>query len=639
MYKSAQQTAEYYYLTNDFAEYTWFNTNVTKQLPTMDLESANVVIALGFNDCVHSCTWESINIENIATQYSTLINELIEEYTNLTFYFCSVNPVETDYVFTKTLPQKDLNNKIKLFNSKLKNTCKATYIDSFTYLVDTKFKTRDGVRFTTDTCNAYHNYIQNRLNSSTSTIFLPRIAAPDSTVDSYTYWLTTLEDSKNGENPFTMPSCEGYAWGRFYEITGDTPKLSKSAAEYWYGYTDDGYSRGSTPKVGAIACWQEGPLGSNEGGFVAVVEQVKDDGTIITSEILGAGWQLTERAKTANWGMPDTYHFLGFIYCPLLIGISKEYICTKNSYNISVEEMKPNAQYICQYLSAHGWTLNAIAGILGNIQVESKMSPCAWQGTIEGSIIKADGTHELNMEILSGRSPGYGLVQWTPYSKYISWCIDNKLDYWDIDSQLQRICWEVENSEQWQVRESKGYNITFKDFISSNRDAYWLAGAFAFCYERPGSSTSTVEQQNNLKIERGTNADFWYEYLSSLSLSTIETSEGQPKISGFKVDSLGINEAYISFVYKNCDSLKYKLVKNNVPIKTKVLQINSDYAVIYLESLFENTEYTIELEAASGNESIKREISFTTLQKNLGSSGSLKVVNTGINRSMSLFIK
>ena len=204
--------------------------------------------------------------------------------------------------------------------------------------------------------------------------------------------------------------------------------------------------------------------------------------------------------------------------------MDKEDLCTVNSYNISIEDMKPNARYIYQYLRNEGWTLNAIAGLLGNIQVESKMSPCMWQGTIEGSIIADDETHLLNLAVLGDSTPGYGLCQWTPYTKYTNWCTTQLLPYWDIDSQLQRICWEVNNDEQWQARESKGYNITFKEFITSTSEAYWLAGAFAFCYERPASSTGTEEQQNNLKIERGNNAKYWYNYLKNFNFSVFDES-------------------------------------------------------------------------------------------------------------------
>jgi hypothetical protein len=114
--------------------------------------------------------------------------------------------------------------------------------------------------------------------------------------------------------------------------------------------------------------------------------------------------------------------------------------------------MKPNAQYIWQYLGARGWTMEAVSALLGNLQEESKMSPCIWEGTVSGSIINADGTHTLNKTSLQeyyekkGRYPGYGLVQWTSYTKLYDWCQNGTkngtggvLPYWDMDSQLERI--------------------------------------------------------------------------------------------------------------------------------------------------------------------------------------------------------
>ena len=45
-----------------------------------------------------------------------------------------------------------------------------------------------------------------------------------------------------------------------------------------------------------------------------------------------------------------------------------------NAY-LSQPQMTDNAQYIADYLYARGWTQNAIAGILGNMQRESTMNP------------------------------------------------------------------------------------------------------------------------------------------------------------------------------------------------------------------------------------------------------------------------
>ena len=40
-----------------------------------------------------------------------------------------------------------------------------------------------------------------------------------------------------------------------------------------------------------------------------------------------------------------------------------------------MEQMQVNASYIWAYLQAQGWTLNAVAGMLGNMQSESAINP------------------------------------------------------------------------------------------------------------------------------------------------------------------------------------------------------------------------------------------------------------------------
>ena len=74
-----------------------------------------------------------------------------------------------------------------------------------------------------------------------------------------------------------------------------------------------------------------------------------------------------------------------------------------NNKYLSQGEMESNAKEIYTYLSDKGWTLNAISGLLGNMQRESTINPGLWQSLKEGNY-----------------SGGYGLVQWTPASKY--WC-------------------------------------------------------------------------------------------------------------------------------------------------------------------------------------------------------------------------
>lgn len=159
---------------------------------------------------------------------------------------------------------------------------------------------------------------------------------------------------------------------------------------------------------------------------------------------------------------------------------------TGNRY-LSKSEMETNAQYIWNYLGSRGWSLNAVAGMLGNMQSESTINPGIWES--------------LNV----GTGPGFGLVQWTPYTKYTDWCADRNIDPSSMDSALQRIEWELENGEQYYP--TSAYPETFAQFKTSTKSPYYLGLAFLANYERPAEPNQPF---------RGTQAEAWYEYLSGM---------------------------------------------------------------------------------------------------------------------------
>lgn len=126
-----------------------------------------------------------------------------------------------------------------------------------------------------------------------------------------------------------LPNCVGYCWGAWYEMMGTRPSLSRNNAERWYD-TNDGYSRGSTPKLGAVACWKDSkyPFTSNtNGGHVAIVYEYGDGYIkVAQSNYGGARFELatytTDSTGTYAWMVSDTYPngthnrltFQGFIY-------------------------------------------------------------------------------------------------------------------------------------------------------------------------------------------------------------------------------------------------------------------------------------------------------------------------------------
>ena len=154
--------------------------------------------------------------------------------------------------------------------------------------------------------------------------------------------------------------------------------------------------------------------------------------------------------------------------------------------------MQNNAHLIYNYFTGKGWTLNAIAGMLGNMQRESTINPGVWQN--------------LDTSYVSG---GYGLVQWTPSTNVTTWLTSNGYNMNDANSngngQCARIIYELENGLQWIP--TSGYPMTFSEYSKSTLDPRMLATIFLKHYERAG-----VEAL----VERQDNAEYWYGYLRTV---------------------------------------------------------------------------------------------------------------------------
>lgn len=151
---------------------------------------------------------------------------------------------------------------------------------------------------------------------------------------------------------------------------------------------------------------------------------------------------------------------------------------------LSMNEMTVNAQEIMNQLTSRGWSKNAVAGMLGNMQSESTINPGIWES------------------LTPNTSRGFGLVQWTPATKLISWAQSSGLDYTSGDVQLQRIDWELANNQQWSA--TSQYPMSFQEFKVSTLTPEYLAQAFLRNYERPLNPNQPV---------RSTQARYWYNNL------------------------------------------------------------------------------------------------------------------------------
>ena len=154
--------------------------------------------------------------------------------------------------------------------------------------------------------------------------------------------------------------------------------------------------------------------------------------------------------------------------------------------------MQDNALLIRDYLINDGWSIESIAGMLGNMQYESNINPGIYEGL--------DSSSTTN---------GYGLVQWTPNTKYKNW-VDSTYgdaDYGNLYYNLDRINYELANNIQWipRILGVPFPNMTFAQFKVSTASPFDLAVQFVHCYERPLSP-------NN--FQRGTAGNYWYTFLT-----------------------------------------------------------------------------------------------------------------------------
>lgn len=119
---------------------------------------------------------------------------------------------------------------------------------------------------------------------------------------------------------YSMPNCTAYAWGRLYELTGKRLMSLCGNAEDWFdAAASAGLKTGQTPKLGAIACYRAGKVGdsSDGAGHVAIVEEIKANGDIVTSNSAwqGTEFYLKEVTKASGYMYASDRPLLGFIYC------------------------------------------------------------------------------------------------------------------------------------------------------------------------------------------------------------------------------------------------------------------------------------------------------------------------------------
>ncbi len=171
-------------------------------------------------------------------------------------------------------------------------------------------------------------------------------------------------------------------------------------------------------------------------------------------------------------------------------------------YLYTSHEAYANCVMIKYTLIPLGWTLNAVCGLLGNINNESAYNPWRWQSDKVG---RAGGS--------PWRNKGYGFTQFTNAGKYIDAKTAQMIEGYapnfidragkPSDGYAQIV---FLNSYADYYRTQK-YPINYANYKHSTLSPEYLASAWLYNYERPADPLATEASRRQM-------ARYWFDKLS-----------------------------------------------------------------------------------------------------------------------------
>lgn len=317
-------------------------------------------------------------------------------------------------------------------------------------------------------------------------------------------------------------NCTSYCVGRWLEICdGDASKMAGLLSERgitgtwnggaWYVCSPQLQAGKSNPQPGDIACWSKG---QSWDGHVAVVEEVHSDYCVMSqSEYHGKYFnKTTNYAKYAYTGQTQNnyykrngYIFRGFIRMkdvpssPTIpdFNMPTEWVHYPSYLSMTEEDRENNAVMAAVQLYSYGWTLEAIAGAIGNFVRESNLDPQA-TGTGGGGLV--------------GWTPLSNLTRWTNYYGYTWYDGEKQIEFIDMGvycSGYDAITGEPVLDAQWLPGRVGG--LTYSRYKTMTQSPEKMAELFMKGYEAPGVPALD---------ERKANARKYYDFLQGMNFES-----------------------------------------------------------------------------------------------------------------------
>lgn len=211
-----------------------------------------------------------------------------------------------------------------------------------------------------------------------------------------------------------------------------------------------------------------------------------------------------------------------------------------------------NATLLHDWAIGQGWTENAAAAMIGNIQIESGIDPACSYPKIGNSLATIGNTYATNYP-----DNAYGLVQWKgrgstdpANNQLVGYAIRYGYQWYDGEIQLQRLTWEYTNAQKFHPQTVDGVYYTFASFAASTATPETLAKVWMVCYE--GTYSVLSNRQNNARL--------WYNYFAGQPPVPTDWISGED----FATIALSYDGQYIP--YSQCDCLDFiNMVWHNIP--------------------------------------------------------------------------
>lgn len=200
------------------------------------------------------------------------------------------------------------------------------------------------------------------------------------------------------------------------------------------------------------------------------------------------------------------------------------YAKATGAYAKTSSEATSNAKEVYSYLHYRGWTVNAVAGILGNIWAESGLNPWRWQMTSKGK------ERVCSTKDYPWKGIGYGFFQFTPADTYIQ-LVGAQTNLYYGPNFSDRAGKSTDGLAQLYVIdknltggyiETSAYPLSHSEFKASTSSPSYLAAAWLKNFERAGDMSQSVLEY------RGSLANYFYEILTGVT----PTPDPEPEPSG-----------------------------------------------------------------------------------------------------------